>query len=304
MATWSSGGIGYIFDTSSSARLGLALQHAGHEADVDAGRVHLAEDAELAHGLDGGRQLAGLGLQAIAVDPAQDVLGRRELGLLLARRGAIAAGAHASSRASITAIVERITLPPFGLSPPSWLGRRGTTRGHFVALAACSAVGTFRLTLRCGKTLRRRITMKTSRQCHASGRAILFAALAAGAGLLAASAGASAQVSTAARCAPAGRRRGAAGREPQGRHLHSGRRLPVRAAARAAGCTAGITGRGSTAGPTTARRGASSTATALTAIAPARSPATGTAHGTATAACAGSAERQAACRLGCPFDVH
>ena len=40
--------------------LGVGLQHAGHEADVDAGRVHVAEHAELAHGLDGGRQLGGI----------------------------------------------------------------------------------------------------------------------------------------------------------------------------------------------------------------------------------------------------
>ena len=63
MATWSSGGIGNILADQLLGALGIRLQHAGHEADVDAGLVHIAEHAELAHGLDGGRQLAGIGPQ-------------------------------------------------------------------------------------------------------------------------------------------------------------------------------------------------------------------------------------------------
>ena len=37
--------------------LGIDLQHAGHEADVDARLIEIAEQAEVAHGVDGGRHL-------------------------------------------------------------------------------------------------------------------------------------------------------------------------------------------------------------------------------------------------------
>ena len=92
--------------------LGVGLDDARHEAHVDAGGLHVAEEAERAHGLDHGRHLVGLGLRAIAVDPAQDTAPPRRTRLFL---GGAASDAGALSSASTStkarAIAERMTSP-------------------------------------------------------------------------------------------------------------------------------------------------------------------------------------------------
>ena len=244
IATWSSGGIGNILPTSSSARFGLDLQHARHEADVDAGRIHVAEHAELAHGLDGGRQLAGLGLGAIAVDPAQDMLGGGELG---------------SSSWS-----ERQPSParPAGQAPaprPLWNAL------HFpraLCPADCSRAGeepcvavlwragllwsgTFRAACGYGKNLETLEERRTSMD-----RTIPVAALAIGC-RAARARGWRVGANAHRQLRPADRRDGrGGGSEPWRRRLYPGRRLPL----------CGSRGPGSTAGP--------ATAPASTAIAP------------------------------------
>ena len=150
MATWSSGGIGNILATSSSARFGVGLQHARHEADVDAGRIHVAENAELAHGLDGGRQLGRLGPGAIAVDPAQDMLGGGKLGLFLDRRGSHRRRAQQDKRQHHGHCGTHHT-SPVRSAPHTAARRRGTMRGRFVARRTFAA-GTFRAACGYGKT--------------------------------------------------------------------------------------------------------------------------------------------------------
>ena len=213
--------------------------------------------------------LPGSGFSAIAVDPAQDVLGRRELGASSCSARRRAAGAHASSSASITAIVERMTLPPFGLSPPTGsageeprvanLWRMAHVRRRHLPpdLAMWQKAG-------------RRTTMQTS-GIATMGRQFLIAALAAGAGLLAAHRiGALAQPrDRAARREPGRcRRPRAPGAPPTFRASASGS-----CPRWGRGYTAGIPDRGFTASTTTARPGATTAA-----IAPTGSAATGIAR--------------------------
>src|SRR3989442_549986 len=98
--------------------------------------------------------------------------------------GAAAAGARRTS-ARITAIVERIALPPCVRRRRLCMRREGTARGHFVAPWHLSPRGPSAW----------RVAMAISKQGGATtmGRSILVAVLAAGVGLLTALAGASAQ---------------------------------------------------------------------------------------------------------------
>ena len=73
IATWSSGGMGNMRGDQRFRTLGVGLDHPGQrEADVDAGRLHVAEQAEPADGMHQRGDLLGSRLRAVAVDPAQD----------------------------------------------------------------------------------------------------------------------------------------------------------------------------------------------------------------------------------------